>query len=263
MKSLEEWPSLKRLDRPHLVNSERNMITFKIKIADIVLEINAFNETTKRYCKDFLCDEESDYVITMTEEDLKNEASNSNDGHVYVNEEISALYRKIADLLIERNIVVFHSSAIKVNGYAYLITARSGVGKSTHTNLLKEYLKEECEYINDDKPLVAIKENEITVYSTPWNGKERRGNNISAPLRSVIFLNRGINNTYQKVINKQEIYINLLSQIYLPKEKDKREKALKVVDTILKRTNFYIINVNKDLDAAIMTYERIIKDEIK
>ena len=89
------------------------------------------------------------------------------------------------------------------------------------------------------------------------------GNNISAPLRSVIFLNRGINNTYQKVINKQEIYINLLSQIYLPKEKDKREKALKVVDTILKRTYFYIINVNKDLDAAIMTYERIIKDETK
>ena len=42
------------------------METFKIKIADIVLEINAFNETTKRYCGDFLSDEEPNYVNIIT-----------------------------------------------------------------------------------------------------------------------------------------------------------------------------------------------------
>ena len=43
------------------------MVNFKIKIADIVLEINAFNESTKKYCRDFLSEEKSDYSITMTE----------------------------------------------------------------------------------------------------------------------------------------------------------------------------------------------------
>ena len=42
------------------------MVNFKIEIANTVFEINAFNESTKRYCGDFLSDKESDYVIDMT-----------------------------------------------------------------------------------------------------------------------------------------------------------------------------------------------------
>ena len=238
------------------------MINFKIKIANKVIEINAFNETTKKYCLSFLSEEEPDYTISMTKEDLENESSNSINGQVYVNEEISALYRKIADLLVEDDIVVFHSSSICIDGYAFLITARSGVGKSTHARNLKEFIGEEFKYINDDKPLVKVGD-DITVFSTPWNGKERRGSDISAPLKAILFLNRGETNTYRKIDNKEEIYIKMLSQIYLPKEKSKREKALKVADNLLKNVNFYEINVTKDIESAKMTYEEIIKNEIK
>ena len=247
----------------HLFIINTPMITFNIKVANIILGITAFNETTKRYCVGFLTDEEPDYVITMTKEDLENEVSNSSDGKVYVNEEISALYRKIADLLVEDGIVVFHSSAISVDGNGFLITARSGVGKSTHSKLLSEYIGDSFKYINDDKPLLKVEDNNVTIYSSPWNGKERRGNNISAPLRAIIFLNRGETNTYRKIDNKEEIYIRMLSQIYLPKEKSKREKALKIADLLLKNVSFYEINVNKDLESAKMTYERIIQNEIK
>ena len=238
------------------------MITFKIKIANKVLEINAFNETTKKYCRHFLSEEKPNYVITMSEEDLRNESSNSNDGHVYVSEEISALYRKIADLLVKDNIIVFHGSSFMVNDKGFIVTARSGVGKSTHSKLLEQYIGEDFKYINDDKPLLEIND-EVTVFSNPWNGKERRGNNVSAPLKAILFLNRNEEPNFRKIINKQEIYIKLLSQTYLPKEKASREKALKLVDKLLRNVNFYEINVNTDIESAKMTYERIIKDEIK
>ena len=238
------------------------MINLKIKIADIVIEINAFNESTKKYCEDFLSDEDSDLTITMSREDLENEKHINEDGKVYASEEISALYRKIADLFIERNIVVFHGSSFKVNDYAFIVTARSGVGKSTHVNLLKQLLGNDLVYINDDKPLLEINNNNLMLYSSPWNGKERRGNNTKAPLKAVIFLNRG-NNTYSQLNNSEEVYFKLLSQIYLPRDKDKREKALKIIDILLKSVNFYEINVNKEIASASMTYERIIKNEIK
>ena len=239
------------------------MINFKIKIADTVLEINAFNETTKKYCKDFLSEEEPNYVITMTEEDLKNERTTSETGKVYVNEEISALYRKIAELVIKDNIIVFHGSSFMVDNNGFLITARSGVGKSTHSRNLKALLGDKFVYINDDKPLLKVNENSVTVYGTPWNGKERRSNDVSAPLRAILFLSRGETNTYRKIANKEEIYIKMISQIYLPKEKVKRELALKAADAILKNINFYEINVTKDIESAKMTYEEIIKNEIK
>ena len=239
------------------------MVNFKIKIVDKVLEINAFNESTKRYCKDFLSEEESNYVITMTEEDLKNERTTSETGKVYVNEEISALYRRIANLLVEENIVVFHGSSFMVDNNGFLITARSGVGKSTHSRNLKEYIGDRFIYINDDKPLLKVNENSVTVYGTPWNGKERKSNDVSAPLKAILFLSRGETNTYRKIVNKEEIYIKMISQIYLPKEKAKRELALKAADSILKNINFYDINVTKDIESAKMTYEEIIKNEIK
>ena len=238
------------------------MVTFTIKIADIVLEINAFNETTKRYCNNFLSEEKPRYVITMSEEDLKNEASNSATGQVYVNEEISALYRRIADLFVEEDILVFHGSSFMVNNCGFIVTARSGVGKSTHVNLLKQLLGDELVYINDDKPLLRVKD-DVSIFSNPWNGKERRGNNISAPLKAIMFLSRSEEPSFKKIINKEDVYIKLMSQTYLPKEKSKREKALKLVDKLLKLTNFYEINVNTSEESAKMTYERIIKDEIK
>ena len=238
------------------------MTNFRIKIVNRVLEINAFNETTKRYCGRFLSEEEPQYFITMTEEDLKNESTNSSNGQVYVSEEISALYRKIADMFVEEDILVFHGSSFVVNGGGFIVTARSGVGKSTHVNLLKQLLGDELIYINDDKPLLEVKD-DVTIFSNPWNGKERRGNNTFAPLKAILFLGRSEEPNYRKIINKQEIYIKLMSQSYLPREKDKREKALKIVDAILKKTNFYEINVNMDIESATMTYERIIKNEIK
>ena len=240
----------------------KHMITFRIKLVNIVLEVNAFYELTKEYCKDYLTDEKPDYVITMNKEDLENESSNSKVGNVYVSEEISALYRKIADLFVDNNIVVFHGSSFKVGNYAYIVTAKSGTGKSTHVKLLETLLGNEFEYINDDKPLLEVKDN-ITLYSSPWNGKERRGNNIHAPLKSVIFLNRGIDNTYRKLDNKEEVYFKLLNQIYLPRNKAKCEKALKLMDIMIRKLNFYEINVNMSEDAPKMTYERIIKNEIK
>jgi len=238
------------------------MVNFKIEIADIVVEINAFNETTLKYCSDFLADKESNYVITMTKEDLENEKHINEDGKVYANEEISALYRKIADIFVEEDILVMHGSSFKVGNNAFIVTAHSGVGKSTHVNLLKEYLGKDFEYINDDKPLLEVKD-ELTLYSSPWNGKERRGSNNSAPLRSIIFLNRGLTNTYKKLNNSGDIYFRLLSQIYLPRDKAKREKALSLIDILLKRISFYEINVNTDISSAEMTSERIIKNEIK
>ena len=246
--------------------------TFPVSLTSIVIssifscpfvEVNCFNESTKRYCGDFLSLREAEYSITLTKQDLIDEASTNEDGKVYVNEEISALYRKIADILIERNIVVFHGSSFSVENNGFIITARSGVGKSTHAKLLEEYLKDKFMYINDDKPLLEVKDNEVIIYSSPWNGKERRGNNISSPLRTIIFLNRGIDNTYKKIEDRSEVYFKLLSQIYLPKEKSKREKALKIADILLKNINMFEIYVNKDISAAKMTYERIIKNEIK
>ena len=48
--------------------------------------------------------------------------------------------------------------------------------------------------INDDKPLLKIKDSGVRVYGTPWDGKHRLSTNISVPLKALCILNRGKEN---------------------------------------------------------------------
>ena len=124
---------------------------FKIKIVDYVFEVNAIYESTKIFCKDYLSDEEVDYQISIGQDDIdferekdrkeriieKREMVSFNDSYL----ETLALYRKIVSLLVDKNVVLFHGSAVEVNGDVFLFTAKSGTGKSTHVSLYKKLFK--------------------------------------------------------------------------------------------------------------------------
>lgn len=49
--------------------------------------------------------------------------------------ETLAVYRKLAQLLVQEDILLMHGSVVAVDGQAYLFTAKSGIGKTTHTSL--------------------------------------------------------------------------------------------------------------------------------
>ena len=48
-----------------------------------------------------------------------------------------AVYRKIAEKMIDYDTILFHGSVIAVDGIGYLFTAKSGTGKSTHIGITK------------------------------------------------------------------------------------------------------------------------------
>lgn len=234
---------------------------FTIKLAGYLLSVCCFQDRTKFYCKDFLAEGTPDFEIELTEADLRKENESAKDGHLYVDEEITALYRKIADCLIEKDIIVFHSSAFMIDGKAYLVSARSGTGKSTHAKYLQEYLGERFRYINDDKPLLERKGDEFIIHSSPWNGKERRGENISAPLKGILFLTRGEEPSCEPIPADDSLYFRLLSQIYLPYDKKGKEIALGIADSLRKEIPFYEIKATLSRESAVKTYERIHNDE--
>ena len=121
------------------------------------------------------------------------------------------VYRKIAEVMPAYDTFLFHGSAIAVDGLAYLFTAKSGTGKSTHTYLWREMLGTRAIMVNDDKPLIRITGDKATIYGTPWQGKENIGNNISVPLKAVCLLERAERN-HIRAITKGEAYAMLLQQ---------------------------------------------------
>ena len=42
--------------------------------------------------------------------------------------------------------------------------------KSTHARLWKDYLKDQVDWINDDKPLIKLEDGKIFIYGGPFSG---------------------------------------------------------------------------------------------
>lgn len=169
-----------------------------------------------------------------------------------------AVYRKIARWMIDRDTLLMHGSAIAVDGVAFLFTAKSGTGKSTHTRLWREVLGDRAVMINDDKPLLMIGEEQVTVYGTPWNGKHRLGNNISAPLKGIAILNRGTENCIQPA-ETGDVLPMLIQQSYRPEDAPGMQKVMVLLDRLCRQVPVWDLRCNMEPDAARIAYEAMSK----
>ena len=100
---------------------------------------------------------------------------------------------------------MLHSSAVVVDGYAYLFSADSGVGKSTHTDLWLKLLGEKAFIVNDDKPAIRNIDGEWFVYGTPWCGKNNTNKNAKIKLGAIVFLERSEDNWIEQEEIKEAI----------------------------------------------------------
>jgi hypothetical protein len=146
-----------------------------------------------------------------------------------------------------------HGSVVAVDGAAYMFTARSGTGKSTHAALWRKLLGDRAVMVNDDKPLVSVEDGLAVVYGTPYNGKHRLGSNISVPLKAVCVLERGDTNVITG-IGRQQAYPVLLQQIYRPADRKAFVRTLELIDELTKSVKFYKLKCNMDISAAELSY---------
>ena len=240
------------------------MITRKYKIADKVVKVNSIYEEVHEYCAGYQTDVNADYSVTTTQADIDHEREKSaredeiegiptrhfSDGYL---EEL-AVYRKIAEKMIEYDTVLFHGSVIAVDGIGYLFTAKSGTGKSTHTRLWREYFGNRAVMVNDDKPLLKITDSEVVAYGTPYNGKHRLGTNTSVPLKAICILTRSADNHIER-ITREQAYTMLLQQVYRPADMLKMAKTLELVDRLADSIKLYRLGCNMDISAAKVAYE--------
>jgi hypothetical protein len=113
------------------------------RFADLMFKIENKDNFTKKLCEDYAIDGKSDIVISLAKGDIDYEATQSEDSFSFGYLESLAIYRKIAESVLEFNTFLFHSSAIEVDGQAYLFTAPSGTGKSLIQNYGRSFLKTE------------------------------------------------------------------------------------------------------------------------
>ena len=234
----------------------------RYKIADVIFETNHIYGYTERLCKKYLYagDLPSDFAVEITEADIaaekeKEGAEEFPDAYL----ESLALFRKLCDYVLKYgNGTIFHSSAVAVDGEAYLFTAPSGTGKSTHARLWKEMLGDKLVYINDDKPIIRFIDGAFYVYGTPWNGKHHLDTDARAKIKAICEIRRGENNRIERVLPKDMLGV-VFNQTLRPEELADMEKFLALTDKLLTSVPLYRLHCNISAEAAELSYNTMKK----
>lgn len=179
--------------------------SFVFEFAEINVGIKFFFNEFRDFAAEFISESDPDFKIVMRRHDLDLEKRLSTAGGVVPdwNYETLAILRKFLVKAAEYGVILFHCSAIAVDGQAYLFAAPSGTGKSTHARLWREMLGGRAEMVNDDKPFVRFKDGVPYVYGSPWNGKHRLSSNISRPIKGICFLEQGAENHIKRIAPRE------------------------------------------------------------
>lgn len=238
---------------------EKDERHFCVSIAGHTIGIYSMYPDTYSLCKDYLCEDEPEIEIRVDENDIAYEHREADKVHTTHSDgylETLAVYRKISKAMLDYDTFLMHGAVIAYNNNAYMFTAKSGTGKTTHikkwiANLDKAYV------VNGDKPLIKITETEAVACGTPWCGKEGMGKNSMVPLRAIILMERGEENRIAD-ISYTEAFTFLLQQTYQPNGAEFMKKTLRLFSQLKGRVRFYrfVFNNMKD-DAFDVAYEAL------
>ena len=234
---------------------------FTVCLADVNIKVTSIYSDVYNLCKDYLTDSEPELSVDICQEDIDYEkVVNIREAEVegipvieypdaYL--ETLAVYRKISTLLLDKEIMLMHGAVVAVGDRAWLFTAPSGIGKTTHINLWLENIPGSY-VVNGDKPLIRLNPSPV-VYGTPWAGKEGLNRNVGVPLCGIVLLDRGVENEIEEVTFSKLMPV-LVQQSYRPKDRVGVEKTMGLICKLGKAVPLYHLHCNMLPEAALTAY---------
>ncbi len=234
------------------------MISGVYRIAGWNEEITTIYEEFHDRSKDYRCDGPAEFWIEMTQDDIDRGRAGFAAAGIDIPYpdsfyEHCMVRGRLAEMLLSRGVLLFHGAAVAVDGTGYIFTAKSGTGKSTHAQYWRQLFGARAVIINDDKPFLHIGEDGVTVYGSPWAGKDDIQVNTSAPVKAICLLERSDNN-FITAISPGEAFPILYRETCLLETKEQRRRQLALLDKLSRSVKLYRLGVNMSVDAARVAY---------
>lgn len=229
------------------------MLTFKI--ADVTVGMDIKYDLLKSRAKAYAFKTDNPQIVLSVPEKAtlraKQRFKNLSDGEI----EYLLMGALFYDRLLDFDGLMLHSSAVAVGDWAYLFSADSGVGKSTHTSLWTKAI-DGAVIVNDDKPAIRSINGKLYVYGTPFSGKYDKSINKGFLLGGICFLERGRENFIEETDIASALPLFLKQSSGMVSE-DRVSLRLSVTDKILSGAKLYKMKCNTDISAAKTAYEKM------
>ena len=224
----------------------------KCKIADLIAEVPTSEGLASR-CEDYVCDGEGGADIIIRTELYRREKYDSrlSENTVAYMESAYQFYCQ----LVEFEGFYLHSSAVVLDGKAYLFSGPCCAGKSTHTRLWQNVFGKEARVINDDKPALRRVDGIWYAYGTPWCGKDGININDKAPVAGVCFLKKAPENKIRRLDQIEAMKKVLGQTIHKFSNESQLTKLFQSLDLFLREVPIYELENVPEPSAALLSFE--------
>ncbi len=236
----------------------------RIEIAGVSAEVVCRNEENEAFFREYRTERApmltlapSDAELARMREKLTLAAERGDVPYTRFSEafvENSALHEALAEALTAYGVLLMHGSALCMDGRAYIFTAPSGTGKSTHARLWREAFGDRVWMINDDKPLLRLTEEGAWVCGSPWDGKHHLSKNASAPLKAIARVRRSDRSRVEPM-PRAEAFRCLYAQCYASRDPAVMQRILAMERRLLDTAAFYDLACSMEPEAALAAWE--------
>ena len=220
------------------------------RIAGLQVEMESFGRTVSQ-AEPYRCEpvDKVDIVIQSNAKALKERAPYLSDDSCEYLSTGGSFYRQ----LLSFDGMLLHSSAVMVDGRAYLFSAPCGTGKSTHTQLWLREFGHRAKILNDDKPALRLEDGLWYAYGTPWSGKHDYSINTKVPLAGICLLNRGEENKIAPYGGAKAVH-DILAQTARSADPSFMIKLLELLDKLVTMVPVWKLECNMETDAVEVAY---------
>lgn len=237
------------------VSSFSGQNVYHSDIIDIMLSDSCYRLSCANSVCNIVCDYDTNRQIASVHLSPAKESSNSK-------EEFSVtdyLFFIIKEVFFahcqQKGMLPIHSSSVVLDGYAYLFSAPSGTGKTTHTAFWCELFG--AKILDGDVTMLSIEGDCVYAHGMPWCGTSAQYMNASFPLGRIVFLARSASNSIGESDTFSSV-IGLSSRSFAPNwTKELASKTLEISKKIVELSPCLLLKCLPDPESAKIAKEYI------
>lgn len=226
---------------------------FTISLAGVPVGIDNRYPYVRWLCRNYIAEDQTPaFTVRAADQELAAELAEAGEMSPAYAESL-CLYRSICMKMPLYGAFLMHAAVVEVDGIAYVFTAPSGTGKSTHVQLWLDHFGPRARVLNGDKPLFRFEENTLYACGTPWQGKENLGCNEMRPVQGICFLEQAPENAIRKLPLGQASRL-IFKQVLIPREEEAFNCFWSMLDRMMNTVDFYLLQCNREPEASRLSY---------
>lgn len=155
--------------------------------------------------------------------------------------------------------LLIHASCVVCDDKAYPFIAKSGTGKSTHSQLWLKNI-ENTHLLNDDNPIVRIIGDTVWIYGSPWSGKTPCYRQCRYPAGAIVKISRAKTNSIERMNVIQSFALLLPACSSMKFDETLYNIMCNTIGKVMAQTPVYTMHCLPDDEAALICHNTITRN---